>query len=394
MKEVNVIMNISKFNKLDYSIYLIIVFFMLISCATIYSAQKSLPYLDNFALKQAIWFIFGLVISTIVYFFDFEQIKKISTYLYFLGISVLTILMFSPESIAPEIKGIKAWFSFPGIGSIQPSEFMKIFLILFLAKVIVDHHKKNIDKSIKTDLKLLSKIIFVTLLPLGLVLQQPDTGTGLVLVAIMIGMIFVSSIDWKVIVLLVSIGLIILTTLVMTYLYNSDIFLLFLDQYQLDRIHSWIDPFADAQGIGYQLSQSILSIGSGEISGAGYKEANVYVPEAHSDFIFTVLAAEFGFLGSSLITCLYFLLFYRMFVIAFKSKGVYEILIAAGVSSMLTFHIFENIGMVTGLVPITGIPLPLLSYGGSSILSTILALTIVINISINTKNYMFDRKEN
>lgn len=386
-------MNTSRLNKIDYSMYLIILLFMIVSCTIIYSAQKSLPYPDNFVMKQGMWFVLGTIMSSVVYLFDFEQIKKLSLYLYIFGISILTILMLSPESIAPEIKGIKAWFSFPGIGSIQPSEFMKIFLILFLAKVIVSHNKKNINKSIKTDLILMTKIILVTFFPLILVLQQPDTGTGLVLISIMIGMIFLSAIDWRIIISLLTIAILIISTLAFIYIYNSDILLLFLDQYQLDRIHSWLDPFADTQGIGYQLSQSILSVGSGEIGGTGYRQTNVYVPEAHSDFIFTILAAEFGFLGSSIIMCLYFLLLFKIFSIALKNKGLYEMLIAAGVSSMLTFHIFENVGMVIGLVPITGIPLPLMSYGGSSVLATILALTVIINISRNTKNYMFDKEE-
>jgi rod shape determining protein RodA len=135
-------------------------------------------------------------------------------------------------------------------------------------------------------------------------------------------------------------------------------------------------------------------VGSGMLTGKGYTEGEVYVPEAHSDFIFTTIAEEFGFLGTSITVCLYFALIYRIFSIALKNKGQYENLIAAGISSMLTFHVFENVGMVIGLVPITGIPLPLFSYGGSSVLATIFALTIIINISAKIKVYMFGGEEN
>lgn len=379
---------------IDISIYLFIVIFMFISCIFIYSAQMDLPYNNNFAFKQALWFIFGMLVSSVVYFFDFEQIRKMSLYLFIFGILSLVVLMLSPESIAPEIKGIKAWFSFPGLGSIQPSEFMKIFLVLFLARIITNHNEKNTLKNLKMDLWLLFKIIGVTLIPLALVVLQPDAGTGMVMIAIMLGMILVSKIHWKILMLIFITGIICLLFLVLAFLFNQNLLLNFLDQYQIDRINAWLDPFSDSLGISYQLSQSILSVGSGMLTGKGYTEGEVYVPEAHSDFIFTTIAEEFGFLGTSITVCLYFALIYRIFSIALKNKGQYENLIAAGISSMLTFHVFENVGMVIGLVPITGIPLPLFSYGGSSVLATIFALTIIINISAKTKVYMFGGEEN
>ncbi|TQR20777.1 FtsW/RodA/SpoVE family cell cycle protein [Psychrobacillus vulpis] len=384
----------NKISKIDISIYLIIIIFMCISCAFIYSAQKDLPYLDNFALKQAVWFITGIIVSSLIFLFDFEQIKKLSLYLYLFGILILLLLMISPESIAPEIKGIKAWFSVPGFGSIQPSELMKIFLILFLARIISDHNNINTTKSLRLDIWLLIKIFLITLLPLLIVVLQPDAGTGMVFVSIMLGMILISRIDWRIIVSIFGCGIALIVFLALCFLYNQEILLAFLGQYQLDRIHSWLDPFSDSLGISYQLSQSILSIASGMLYGKGFTEGIVYVPEAHSDFIFTTISEEFGFLGSSIIVTLYFALIYRIFRIAFKNKGEYEILIASGVCSMLTFHVFENIGMVIGLVPITGIPLPLFSYGGSSVLATIFALTIIINISKNTKKYMFGGGDN
>ncbi|PLR86320.1 rod shape-determining protein RodA [Bacillus canaveralius] len=377
----------------DANLLFIIFLFMIISCVSIYSSQKYLPYPDNFAMKQVVWYVAGLVISTAVYFFDFDQIKKISVYLYLFGVMLLSVLIAAPESIAPVTKGAKSWFNFEGIGTIQPSEFMKVFLIVFLAKLIASHNEKFLEQTIRTDLVLICKIVAATLPPLVLILMQPDAGTAMVICIIMIGMLLVSGIHWLIIASMALLSLMVLGVLVYIYVKVPDLLLLFLDPYQLNRIESWLDPFKYREGIGYQLANSILAVGSGTLYGKGFDNAQVVVPEAHSDFIFTIIGEEFGFLGTSIVVGLYFILIYRIIIIALQNKGVFECLIAAGVISMLTFHIFENIGMVIGLVPITGIPLPLLSYGGSSLLGSLLALSLVLNISAKTKRYMFGNNQ-
>jgi len=377
-------------NNFDYSLLFIIILLMAISIINIHSAQKYLPYHKDFAGMQLFWYAVGLIVTAVIYYFDLEQIKKLSLYIYLFGVFLLVVLFFAPESIAPSTKGIKAWFSIKGVGSVQPSEFMKIFLIMFLAKITVDHNDKNIHRTISTDMILIGKIVGITLVPLLFILLQPDAGTAMVILVIMFGVIFLSGVNWKILTIFFSTVLSAIGALVVIYIYYPDTLLLVLDQYQLNRIHSWLDPFEYSGGIGYQLSQSILAIGSGTNYGKGYMKGEVNIPEAHSDFIFSVVGEEYGFLGASVVVTLYFLLIYRIIVIAIKSKGEYESLIAAGVVSMLTFHIFENVGMVIGLVPITGIPLPLLSYGGSSILANMLSLTLILNISAKTKNYMFE----
>lgn len=374
----------------DYFLLLIILLLMIISTITIQSSQKFLPYTANFTVQQVIRFIVGLVMSSVIYYFDFEQIKRMSFYAYLFGVMMLVALFFAPPSIAPVIKGAKAWFALGIAGSLQPSEFMKVFLILFLAKITVDHNYKTINRTLSTDFLLIGKIVGITAIPLLFILKQPDAGTAMVIAAIMFGIIIVSGVNWKLLVVFFSSVISVIGAFVYIYIYYPDFLLLFLDQYQIERIDSWLDPFEYRGGIGYQLSQSILAIGSGTTSGKGYSNAEVIIPEAHSDFIFSVIGEEYGFLGSSVVVTLYFLLIYRIIRISLKNKGEYESLISAGVISMLTFHIFENIGMVSGLVPITGIPLPLLSYGGSSIFGTVLALTLILNISAKTKYYMFD----
>ncbi|WP_456274829.1 FtsW/RodA/SpoVE family cell cycle protein [Bacillus sp. AK031] len=376
------------YKNIDLDLLFLIMIFMIISCASIYSAQKYLPYGNDFAMKQGIWFLAGLVLTSIVYLFDFEQLQKLSPYLYILGVLSLFVLMISPSSIAPVIKGTKAWFSVPGF-SLQPSEFMKVFLILFLASVISRHNEQREIRTFSSDFLLILKTFGITLIPLALILVQPDAGTGMVVMCIAAGMLFISGINRKLVALLIVLALLMLSSLVYIYMYKPDLLLLFLDDYQMNRIHSWLDPFAFSQGIGYQLTQSILATGSGTLFGKGFNEGQVIVPEAHSDFIFTVIGEEFGFVGASIVLGLYFLLIFKIVAIALRNKGEFESLIVSGVVAMLTFHIFENVGMVIGLVPITGIPLPLLSYGGSSVLGTLLALSLVNNISAKTKEYMF-----
>jgi rod shape determining protein RodA len=376
----------------DYPLLFIIFLFMIISCVSIYSAQQYEQYDENFVAKQIVWYIGGMIVTTVVYLFDFEQIKRFSPYLYGIGLIILGALIVSPESIAPVIKGAKSWFVIPGFGSLQPSEFMKIFLILFLSKVITSHNEVYFDeRSLSSDFLLLGKVLAVAVVPIGLILLQPDAGTAMVVTAITIGILFVSGINWIIILVGLLFAGLILTGIVFIFVKNPDWLLVFMDQYQLNRIYAWLDPFKYEEDIGFQLANSILAIGSGLIYGNGLDSTlSVRIPEAHSDFIFTVIAENFGFLGASIVICLYFLLIYRIIVIALKNKGEYEALIATGVISMLTFHIFENIGMVIGLVPITGIPLPLLSYGGSSILATLFALGIISNITSKTQHYMFE----
>ncbi|WP_409271056.1 FtsW/RodA/SpoVE family cell cycle protein [Neobacillus sp. SCS-31] len=386
-------MDKSQRNYFDFTLLLLIFLFMIVSCIAIYSAQKYSPYNVNFVLLQARWYVIGLGASAFVYFFDFDQIKRISPYAYIFGVLVLIILFLSPETIAPVRKGAKAWFEIPMIGSIQPSEFMKLFLIIFLARVISNHNEKYMDRTLQTDFMLLGKISVVSALPLAFILLQPDAGTAMAVTAIVIGMTFISGINWRIIATLGGVATLGLASLVYIYLKAPDLLLLVLDQYQLNRIHSWIDPFADMQNNSYQLAYSIMAIGSGMMYGKGFNASQVNVPEAHSDFIFTVIGEEFGFFGASLVISLYFILIYRIIVIALRNKGPYESLIATGVISVLTFHIFENIGMVIGLVPITGIPLPLISYGGSSLLGTLLSLSLVLNISAKTKKYMFSEDD-
>lgn len=375
-------------NNFDILLLSFVILIMISSVVGLYSAQKYVTVDDIYYKKQIVWFIVSLIVMFVIFFFDMDIIMNLTPVVYIMGILLLIFVLVAPDSIAPEIKGAHSWILVPGFGSLQPSEFMKIFLIMMLSYTVVKHNNKNTIGIIKNDLVLLLKLALVALLPIGLTLLQNDFGTALVMTVITIGVTSVSGINWRIILLFFSLGITIILALILMYIIKPEMLLILLDEYQLNRINSWLDPFGHAQGIGYQLMQSILSIGSGMTNGKGFGESNVYVPEAHTDFIFSIFAEEFGFIGGSILIGLYFLVIYRIVVIALKST-LFESYICTGVIAWLTFHVFQNIGMVMGLIPITGIPLPLMSYGGSSVLATMIGISLVLNISLKQKNYMF-----
>ena len=356
----------------------------------IYSAQTTGQYGDNFVIKQVLYYIVGLSIAFTIMTFDADQLKKMSWYLYILGLLILIVLIIAPESIAPVKNGAKSWFTLPGF-SLQPSELMKVFLIMALAALVQNHHMKNRVKTLQTDFMLLIKIGITTMIPIILVLRQPDLGTSLVMIAIMVGMIFVSGITWKILLPLFGGGTLLVGVIFYLVVWHPNIMekYLHVKQYQFGRIYAWLYPYNYTSAEGYQLIKSLLAIGSGTTSGKGFGNREVYLPEGHTDFIFSVIGEEYGFLGSSLVISLFFLLIYNMTKIGLETKNDFNTYICVGVICMLTFHVFENIGMTIGLLPITGIPLPFLSYGGSSLLGNMMALGLIFSIRYHHKKYMF-----
>ncbi|MEI5905550.1 FtsW/RodA/SpoVE family cell cycle protein [Bacillus spongiae] len=376
----------------DVSLLITIIFIMILSLIAISGALEIKPDAPNYFKQQIVWFILGSIVMIAVFIFDFEQIEKLTPYIYGFGIILLIILliipMIAPDSdFVPDINGARSWFVFPG-GSIQPSEFMKIFLVLMLAFITSKHRKNYTMGKISNDLIYLIKVAVIAGLPIILTNEQNDFGTSLVMIVITLSIIFISGINWMIIIVLICIVLLMISSLVLIFIYKTEWLLYFIDPFQLDRIYAWLKPFHYGSDISFQLQQSILAVGSGTSVG---NDINVYIPEAHSDFIFSMIGEDYGFLGASLIVCLYFILIYRILVIGIRqiNENIFEVFICAGIIGMLMFHVFQNIGMVIGLIPITGIPLPLLSYGGSSVLATMLGLGLVLNISFQKKHYMF-----
>lgn len=381
--------------KFDWTLSLILFLLFLVSCISIYSAQTTGQYNENYFIRQIFWYVVGVLIVAVVMFFDSDQYKKLTWYLYGFGIFLLFILLIAPEGIAPERNGAHSWFYIKGFGTIQPSEFMKAFLILSLSKIIITHHEKYITKTFKSDFWLLMKMGLATALPLGLIMLQPDLGTSLVILAIFTGLIFVSGIAWKIILTIYGFGTLLGGTIIYYVIWAPEVLEKYLkiQTYQFNRIYSWIDPENHQSGAGYHLYNSLRAIGSGLLTGKGFRERQVYIPESHTDFIFSVIGEEYGFVGASIVIGLFFILIYHLTKTALDTTDPFNTYICAGVISMITFHVFQNIGMTIQVLPITGIPLPFVSYGGSSLMGNMFAMGLIFSIHYHHKTYMFGSEQ-
>ncbi|WP_042357651.1 FtsW/RodA/SpoVE family cell cycle protein [Bacillus rubiinfantis] len=381
----------NKSDRFDWTLTLILLLMFLTSCIAIYSAQSTGQYKVNFVKLQVMWYIVGAIIISITIFFDSFQIRRLAWILYGFGLILLLAVYLAPTSIAPIRNGAKSWFVIPGIGQIQPSEFVKIFLILALSRIITVHHEKYVIKTLKSDFVLLLKLGITAAVPFGLIMLQPDLGTGMVILSIVTGIILVSGISWKIILPLYGAGATFATFIIYLVLAKPELLEKYLKvkSYQFNRIYSWLDPYTYSSDSSYHLVKSLSAIGSGLISGKGFRNGEVYVPEAHTDFIFSVIGEEFGFVGGSIVIGLFFLLIYHLTKTAMETNDSFNTYICTGIISMITFHVFQNIGMTIQVLPITGIPLPFISYGGSSLMGNMFAMGLVFSMHYHHRNYMF-----
>jgi rod shape determining protein RodA len=384
--------NRSNVPRFDVNIAFLLFLFFCVSCIGIYSAQSSGQYSENFLVKQIIWYIVSGGIAFGVMFLDSDQLQKLSWYAYAFGVFLLLILFVAPNtSFTPVRNGAQSWFIFPGLGSIQPSEFVKVFLVVALSNVVTKHNEKYRIRGFREDFLLLLKMGLTLALPLGLVLSQPDLGTSLVLLAIFVGLVFVSGISWKLIVPAFSVLAVFGGTVLSLVIYAPDFLEKYLgvNPYQLTRIYAWIDPRSYSGEGAYHLLQSLMAIGSGMVEGKGISGEGVYIPEGHTDFIFAIIAEDFGFIGGSVVISLFFVLIYYLIKLGLETKEAFNSYLSVGVISMVTFHVFQNIGMTIQVLPITGIPLPFISYGGSSLMGNMLAMGLMLGVSYHHKRYMF-----
>ena len=381
--------------KLDYTLLFILFLMAIVSCVAIESAH---PFMSeklkviNFVSLQIRWYVIGIIAIIGTMIIDFDRFKLMSWYLYAFGMLLLLGLYFGVPG-TQTIKGATSWYTLPGIGNFQPSELMKIFLIIVLSKIIVEHREKYPDNTVPDDFLLIGKIILASAPPLYLLKEQPDMGMIMVFSAIIVSLLLVSGIKWRIIFGFLFLALITISAVVYIYFAFPDFFLEYILQgnaYQLDRFYGWLMPYQHSNEQGFQLIRSLLAIGSGELQGKGYQNSQVTIPEGHTDFIFAVISEQFGFVGASIVISLFFLLVYRMIHIALESHDPFGSYLCAGVIGMITFQVFQNIGMTVGILPITGLPLPFVSYGGSSLATYMIAIGIVLNVRSRTRKFMFD----
>lgn len=366
--------------KIDIGLLIVLLCFFIISLLAINSAQQLLPtYQNTLVIKQAIWYSIGFLLVLLIIRLGNNFIYKKIWWLYGIGIITLICLLL----FAVPIHEAKCWFTIPGIGAIQPSEFMKIILIITLGILINKFNEKYPNPSVKEEFIFLLKIIITVLIPSILTFLQPDTGVVLIYLLITITMLFISGIRirWFIIlgiILIIGIGLVL-----GIYFVNNDLFLkIFGTSFflRIDRLLDW------SNASGYQLENGMAAIGAGGLFGYGFNHTPIYFPEPQTDFIFAIIANNIGFIGS---ICLLTLLAYfdiKLIILANKTNNKTNKYIIGGIVGMLIYQQIQNIGMTLGLMPITGITLPFISYGGSSLLSYMIMIGIIFNISkeINT----------
>jgi len=277
-------------------------------------------------------------------------------------------------ALAGATRGSKRWIDLPFF-RFQPSEIGKVLLILTLAAFLVDRMRRLHDRETT------SRMMLLALLPEILVVAQPDLGSGLVYLAIAFSLLFVAGTKWTHFAVLGALGAAAVTlVLVVAPMAGVQV----LKPYQADRLTAFVNPSNDPRAQGYQLDQSITAIGSGQKTGRGSDQATQtkldFLPEHHTDFVFSVVGESFGFMGAALVLSLYALLIWRALRILTMAKNLYGALIAGGIVAMLMFQIFVNVGMTIGIMPVTGVPLPLMSYGGASVLVTFIAVGLLQSI--------------
>ncbi len=425
------------FAKFDYVLILVVLVLVSLGIMFIYSSSINSEGISvtNEYIKQIIWAAIGLVIMVSVTLYDYRRTESISIYLYLF----LILLLIYTRLFGRYVNGAKSWIGIGEFG-IQPSEFGKIFFILFLARFLNQSNNMN-------PFKRFVAATGVLLVPMGLILLQPDLGTSSVYVPIFLVMCFIAGIPLKYILYVLSFGILtiflailpvwnneiasnphavisILTNIRLRALLIAAILLItllgyvirrylhgpkyiywityvasiitlalifslllgkFLKDYQIKRLIIFMNPNKDPLGAGWNIIQSKVAIGAGGIMGQGYLMGTQshyrFLPQQSTDFIFSILSEEFGFVGGLVVFVLYFIIFIKILYVIRKCINTYGTYICAGILGMFAFHFFINVGMVMGIMPITGIPLQFLSYGGSSLLTAMTAIGLIMNVN-------------
>lgn len=339
---------------------------MLMIYSTTHQRIPGDPY--YFVKRQGLFALIGLAAMAVVLVIDYKRLRDLTMLFY--GATVFMLLaVLAP--VGSNIKGHQAWFQLPGGFTLQPSELAKFGLIVFLAGYC-NHYRGEFDAW------RLTVIIGLVSVPIGLVLLQPDLGTVMVLAVIIVVVLAVAGVSGK--------QLAVLGLLALTGIY-AVVGLGLLKQYQLDRLTTFLDPKSGtSQGTAYNLEQSKQAIGHGRTLGEGYLKGSQtqggFVPEQQTDFIFTAVGEELGFVGGVVMLGLFAIVMWRTWRTARLSRDFFGTLVCVGVLAMLAFQMFENMGMTMGIMPVTGIPLPFTSYGGSSLITTLACTGLVANVSM------------
>ncbi len=366
--------NISKL-KVEKSILLPIILFAIISIISIYSTKSILSGdYELLWIKQIIWYLIGFLMAYVMMFFGNKFLYNNAYLFYLVGIILLVLVLF----LGVDINNARCWFKIPFIGNLQPSEFMKVFLIIILAKLINDFNMEHGNPSNLDEFKFILKIMVIVFIPSLLTFIEPDTGAVIIYLIITLVMLFIGGFRKKWF-LITLISLLLLGGIfICIYLFNKDMFVNLFGTsffYRMDRIFNW------TSSSGLQLTNSLSAIGSAGLFGHGFNNVPIYFPEMQTDFIFTVFASCFGLIGCFLFIGLIIYFDVNLIISVNKTTTITDKYVIGGILAMLIFAQIQNIGMTIGLLPIMGITLPFISYGGSSLLSYMLLVGIIFNVS-------------
>lgn len=356
----------------DWVLLLLLLLITMVSLLNLYSATYSMRDVGGYQIfiKQIYWFIIGFAIFFMITIFDYHIIERVAYPIYFFSVGLLILVLVIGEVYS----GSQRWLSLGRIG-FQPSEFSKIALVIILSKFFSSQGEYS-----EYRLRDLWQPFILVAIPFVLILKEPDLGTSLMLVIIAASIMFFMKINWR------SLAIVLVVTV------PSIPFVWFtLKEYQQKRILTLLKPDMDPLGAGYQIIQSKIAIGSGLLWGKGYLKGTQtrldFLPEQHSDFAFSVLAEEWGFVGSFMLIALYLLLILWSLNIAKNSKDMFGSILAVGIISIIFWQLVINVSMTIGLLPVVGIPLVFFSSGGSSIISTMVGMGLLMNISM--RRFMF-----
>ena len=371
-----------KLKKLDWPIVVILVVFMVVSTLVIRSAILSRPDWAGMDVKNMIFYAIGFVALMVVALTDYRIWFRGTLLIYVLGVLLLvSVLLWGRE-----INGAKSWFVLADGLSFQPAELFKIVLIMTAAYLISKREGEPLEF-----FRDLIPIFICVAIPFVLVMAQPDLGNAVIYLVILTGMLWIGNLKYS----HVLAGILIVAVFVAAFLFMYDKYHDPLYEYLLaqgkshwmDRIDTFLDPENVSEDARYQLNKSLIAIGSAGMFGEGYMQGtsvhNSFVPYTYSDSVFVVIGEEFGFMGASVLLMIYFFLMYRLILIAIQCTHFGGALMIIGIVTMFVFQIFENIGMLIGIMPLTGITLPFISYGGTSLLINMLSIGIVMSIKIH-----------
>ncbi|MBQ6819979.1 MAG: rod shape-determining protein RodA [Clostridium sp.] len=373
----NLKIDFKKLKEIDKLMLFSMIALIIFGIINIYLASSS-QYGTLFLTRQSLWFLVCLVALYFVVAIDYSLLKAYTPLIYWASIALLILTMF----IGTDINGARGWIRL-GPLSFQSSELAKIATIMMLGKTL-----EEMDGTIN-ELRNFAILAFYAIVPAIFIVIQPDMGMTMVLFFMVVGIFFIAGLDIKII----GGGLLSLLVAIVI-VWNSGL----IQDYQKTRITSFMNPEADSSESGYHLRQSLISIGNGGLFGlqgnslvqeSTNSYAAQYVPEVQTDFIFASIAEQWGIAGAAVLFFLYGLLIYRMIVIARTAKDTFGSVICIGLVSYFLFALLQNIGMTIGLMPITGITLPLISYGGTSLLTTVMSIGLILNIGMRRKKIYF-----